>query len=71
MCSNFMGITLLNLSGKVSDRVLDRIVHPLVETLIQEEQCSFCLGHGTLDQVFTLTSVLEGSWEFAQSTSAL
>ena len=32
----------------------------------QEEQCGFSPGPGTLDQLKTLTRVLEGAWEFAQ-----
>ncbi|KAK3523554.1 hypothetical protein QTP70_002457 [Hemibagrus guttatus] len=66
MCSNYRGITLLSLPGKVYSRVLERRVRPLVEPRIQEEQCGFCPGRGTLDQLYTLHRVLEGSWEFAQ-----
>ncbi|KAK7906634.1 hypothetical protein WMY93_015246 [Mugilogobius chulae] len=38
----------------------------MVEPRIQEEQCGFRPGRGTLDQLYTLHRVLEGSWEFAQ-----
>ncbi|KAK3530440.1 hypothetical protein QTP86_024352 [Hemibagrus guttatus] len=37
-----------------------------VEPRIQEEQCGFRPSHGTLDQLYTLHGVLEGSWEFLQ-----
>ncbi|KAK3555889.1 hypothetical protein QTP86_029801, partial [Hemibagrus guttatus] len=37
-----------------------------VEPRIQEEQCGFRPSRGTLDQLYTLHWVLEGSWEFAQ-----
>ncbi|KAK3532187.1 hypothetical protein QTP86_009294 [Hemibagrus guttatus] len=66
VCSNYKGITLLSLPGKVYSRVLERRVRPLVEPRIQEEQCSFRPSRGTLDQLYTLHRVLEGSWEFAQ-----
>ncbi|KAI3371385.1 hypothetical protein L3Q82_023983 [Scortum barcoo] len=33
---------------------------------IQEEQCGFRPGRGTLDQLYNLHRVLEGLWEFAQ-----
>ncbi len=66
MCSNFWEITLLSLPGKVYARVLERRVWPIVEPQIQEEQCGFRPGHGTVDQLFTLTRVLEGAWELAQ-----
>ncbi|KAK3571000.1 hypothetical protein QTP86_033564, partial [Hemibagrus guttatus] len=66
VCSNYTGITLLSLPGKVYSRVLERRVRPLVEPRIQEEQCGFRPSRGTLDQLYTLHRVLEGSWEFAQ-----
>ncbi|KAK3511498.1 hypothetical protein QTP70_009001 [Hemibagrus guttatus] len=66
VCSNYRGITLLNIPGKVYSRVLERRVRPLVEPRIQEEQCGFRPSRGTLDQLYTLHRVLEGSWEFAQ-----
>ncbi|KAK3513146.1 hypothetical protein QTP70_007479 [Hemibagrus guttatus] len=66
VCSNYRGITLLSLPGKVYSRVLERRVQPLVEPRIQEEQCGFRPSRGTLDQLYTLHRVLEGSWEFAQ-----
>ncbi|KAK3523969.1 hypothetical protein QTP70_017490, partial [Hemibagrus guttatus] len=66
VCSNYRGITLLSLPGKVYSRVLEWRVRPLVESRIQEEQCGFRPSRGTLDQLNTLHRVLEGSWEFAQ-----
>ncbi|KAK3554961.1 hypothetical protein QTP86_001863 [Hemibagrus guttatus] len=66
VCSNYRGITLLSLPGKVYSRVLERRVRPLVEPRIQEEQCGFRPSCGTLDQLYTLHRVLKGSWEFAQ-----
>uniref|UniRef100_A0AAQ6IH68 Reverse transcriptase domain-containing protein n=1 Tax=Anabas testudineus TaxID=64144 RepID=A0AAQ6IH68_ANATE len=65
VCSNYRGITLLSLPGKVYARVLERRIRPLVEPRIQEEQCGFRPGRGTLDQLHTLARVLKGSWEFA------
>ncbi|KAL0194436.1 hypothetical protein M9458_012732, partial [Cirrhinus mrigala] len=66
VCSNYRGITLLSLPGKVYARVLERRIRPKVEPRIQEEQCGFRPGRGTMDQLYTLFRVLEGSWEFAQ-----
>ncbi|KAK3528654.1 hypothetical protein QTP70_007199 [Hemibagrus guttatus] len=66
VCSNYRGITLLSLPGKVYSRVLERRFRLLVKPWIQEEQCNFRPGCGTLDQLYTLHRVLEGSWEFAQ-----
>ncbi|KAK3558133.1 hypothetical protein QTP86_009867 [Hemibagrus guttatus] len=66
VCSNYRGITLFSLPGKVYSRVLERRVRLLVEPRIQEEQCGFRPSRGTLDQLYTLHRVLKGSWEFAQ-----
>ena len=66
VCSNYRGITLLSLPGKVYSRVLERRIRPIVKPRIQEEQCGFRPGRGTLDQLYTLCRALEGSWEFAQ-----
>ncbi|KAI3367011.1 hypothetical protein L3Q82_009640 [Scortum barcoo] len=38
---------------------------PIVDPRIQEEQCGFHPGRGTLDQLYILHRVLEGLWEFA------
>ncbi|KAI3353748.1 hypothetical protein L3Q82_004979 [Scortum barcoo] len=54
------------LGGKVYARVLERRIRPIVDPWIQEEQCGFRPGRGTVDQLYTLHRVLEGLWEFAQ-----
>ncbi|TWW67395.1 hypothetical protein D4764_02G0004360, partial [Takifugu flavidus] len=46
--------------------VLERRVRRIVEPRIQEEQCGFRPGRGTVDQLYTLSRVFEGAWEFAQ-----
>ncbi|TWW56339.1 Plexin-A1 Semaphorin receptor NOV, partial [Takifugu flavidus] len=46
--------------------VLERRVRRIVETRNQEEQCGFRPGCGTADQLYTLSRVFEGPWEFAQ-----
>ena len=66
VCSNYRGITLLSLPGKVYSGVLERRVRRIVEPRIQEEQCGFRPGRGTVDQLYTLCRILEGAWEFAQ-----
>ncbi|TWW53743.1 hypothetical protein D4764_0109230 [Takifugu flavidus] len=66
VCSNYRGITLLSLPGKVYSGVLERRVRRTVEPRIQEEQCGFRPGRGTVDQLYTLRRVFEGAWEFAQ-----
>ena len=53
-------------SHSSASRVLERRIQPIVEPQIQEEQCGFRPGRRTLDQLYTLHRVFEGSWEFAQ-----
>ncbi|KAI3372494.1 hypothetical protein L3Q82_022695 [Scortum barcoo] len=60
VCSNYRGITLLSLPGKVYARVLERRIRPIVDPRIQEEQCGFRPGRGTVDQLYTLRRVLRG-----------
>uniref|UniRef100_A0A8C6LTA7 Reverse transcriptase domain-containing protein n=1 Tax=Nothobranchius furzeri TaxID=105023 RepID=A0A8C6LTA7_NOTFU len=67
VCSNYRGIPLLSLPGKVYLGVLERRVRRIVEPQIQGEQCGFRPGRGTLDQLYTLRGILEGAWEFAQT----
>ena len=66
MCSNYRGITLLSLPGKVYSEVLERGIRRIVESRIQEVQCGFCPGRGTVDQLYTLSRILEGAWEYTQ-----
>ncbi|TWW62347.1 R2DM Retrovirus-related Pol polyprotein from type II retrotransposable element [Takifugu flavidus] len=60
VCSNYRGITLLSLPGKVYSGVLERRVRWIVKPQIQEEQCGFRPGSGTVDQLYTLSRVFEG-----------
>ena len=62
MCSNYRGI--ISLPGKVYAGVLEKRVQMIAKSQIQE-QCG-CPGCETLDQLYTLTRILEGAWEFAQ-----
>ena len=65
-CSNYRGITLLSLPGKVFARIIERRCRDIVEPNIQETQCEFRAGRGTTDQIFTLQQILEESWEFGK-----
>ncbi|CAF3219623.1 unnamed protein product [Rotaria sp. Silwood2] len=53
-CSSYRGITLLSLPGKLFARVIERRCREVVEPQIQEIQCGFRSGRGTMDQIFTL-----------------
>jgi len=66
VCANYRGITLLSLPGNVYSGVLERRIRWIVKSRIQEVECGFCPGHGTVDRLYTLTRVLQGAWKFAQ-----
>ncbi|CAF3333272.1 unnamed protein product [Rotaria sp. Silwood2] len=70
-CSNYRGITLLSLPGKVFARVLERRCRQIVEPQLQENQCGFRAGRSTIDQIFTLQQIIEKSWEFAKPVYSL
>ncbi|TWW67219.1 hypothetical protein D4764_02G0002600 [Takifugu flavidus] len=66
VCSNYRGITLLRIPGKVYARMLEKRIRLIVEPLIEEEQCGFRPGSGTTDQLFTLAEEHPGGvlWEY-------
>lgn len=59
VCVNYRGITLLSFPGKVFAGVMEGILQPIVEPRIQEEQCRFHPGSGTVGQLFELLQVTE------------
>lgn len=63
--SNYRGITLLSLPGKAYARVLEMRILPIVELRIQEEQCGFRPGRGTMDLLFVHLQIFEGAWDYA------
>ncbi|KAI3359832.1 hypothetical protein L3Q82_013828, partial [Scortum barcoo] len=78
VCSNYRGITLLSLPGKVYARVLERRIRPIVDPRIQEEQCGFrvlVVEHWTSsipfvqDDVVLLASSSQGQAVMRISTS--
>ena len=50
----------------VRSGVLERRIRRIVDSRFQEVQCGFRPGHETVDQLYTLSRVLEVAWEFAQ-----
>jgi len=70
-CSNYRGITLLSLPGKVFARIIERRCRQIVEPQIQENQCGFRAGSSTTDQIFALQQIIEKSWEFAKPIYSL
>ena len=52
-CSNYHGITLLSIAGKIPARVLlNRLVPTIAKDILPETQCGFRSNRGTTDMVF-------------------
>ena len=65
-CTNYRGISLLSLPGKVYAKCLERKCRDIVESRLEEGQCGFHPGRSTTDQIFTLRQIFEISWEYAK-----
>jgi len=59
-CSNYRGITLLSIAGKILARILlNRLVPSIADEHIPESQCGFRANRGTTDMVFVLRQLQE------------
>lgn len=59
-CSNYRGITLLSIAGKILARVLlDRLIPIIAEEVLPESQCGFRANRGTTDMIFVLRQLQE------------
>ena len=50
--------------GKVYAKCLERKCREIVESKLEDGQCSFRPGRSTTDQIFTLKQIFEKSWEY-------
>jgi len=59
-CSNYRGITLLSIAGKILARVLlNRLVPAVADHHLPESQCGFRTNRGTTDMIFVLRQLQE------------
>lgn len=59
-CSNYRGISLLSIAGKILARVLlNRITPTIAKEVLPESQGGFRSGRGTTDMVFVLRQIQE------------
>ena len=65
-CTNYWGISLLILLGKVYAKCLEKRCREIVEPLLQDAEFGFRPGRSTLDKIFALQQVFEKSWEYAK-----
>ena len=58
-CSNFRGISLLGVVGKVYDRILINRIRDKTENVVAEVQSGFRRGRGCTDQIFVVRQICE------------
>ena len=59
-CSNYRGITLLSIAGKILARVLlNRLIPTIAQENMPKSQCGFRSNRGTVDMIFVLRQIQE------------
>ena len=58
-CSNYRGITMLSVPGKIYARILEARLREKVEDKIEEQQSGFRPGRSVQDHIFTTRQVIE------------
>ena len=59
-CTNWRGISLMSIAGKVLSRILlNRLIKSIAEDILPESQCGFCEERSTTDMAFTLRQLQE------------
>ena len=69
-CTNYRGISLISVLGKVYPKCLEKKCCEIVEPKLKDAQCGFCPGQSTMDQIFALQQIFEKSWEYAEKVNA-
>ena len=63
-CTNYRGITLLDVSGKVFNRALLNRMKDVVDTKFRDQQAGFREDRSCVDQIATLRIIIEQSCEW-------
>ena len=65
-CSNYRGISLLSVPGKVYAGILEKKLRNIVETQLDDSQCGFRPLRGCQDQIFSLRQISEKCYEIGK-----
>ena len=69
-CTNYRGISLLNLPEKKHAKYLERKCRETVKSKLEDGQCGFRPDRSTTDQIFTLRQIFKKFWEHAKDVFA-
>ena len=64
VCNNYRGITLLSTSYKILTNILVSRLTPYIDDIIGDHQCAFRRNRSTIDQIFSISQILEKKWEY-------
>ena len=67
-CDNWRGISLLDVVGKVTARILQDHLQQLAEEELPEYQCGFHKDRGCPDMIFAVRQLVVKSWEHQSKT---
>lgn len=65
-CSNYRGITLLSVPGKLFSMVLLDRCRNIIRKIRRPEQAGFMSDRSTIEQIFTIRQIIEKATEFRQ-----
>ena len=69
-CTNYRGISLISVPGKVYAKCLEKKCCEIVEPKLTDAQCGFRPGRSTMDQIFAFQQIFEKSWQYAKEINA-
>jgi len=67
-CSNYRGVSLLNIAYKILSKIIFTRISPFAENIIGNYQCVFRKNRSKTNQIFTLRQILEKTKEFGMET---
>jgi hypothetical protein len=63
-CSNYRGISLLNVTYKVVAKIIAKTLTPYTEELLGDYHCGFWKNRSTTDHIFALRNIMEKCYEY-------
>jgi hypothetical protein len=63
-CSNYRGISLLNITYKVMANIIAKRLSPYTEELLGDYQCGFQKNRSTTNHNFVLRNIMEKCYEY-------